>query len=180
MKTVYKVYMGFLLMVGLASLTACGVPIVSGAHFTDDWEPARQTTFAWADERDRTFGDSRLDGNEFFHAKLHETVDWELALRGIRYRETDPDLLVHHHLSLSDHVFESEVVDEAGAVTTESDVYEGGSLVVHIVDARSGEDVWVGWGEANVEPAFASPAAMENWVHDLVGHMFKDWPAPAR
>ena len=49
-----------------------------------------------------------------------------------------------------------------------------------IVDARSGEDVWVGWGEANVEPAFASPAAMERWVYDLVGHMFKDWPVQPR
>jgi hypothetical protein len=177
---VMKAYQGFLLVVGVAALSACGVPIRYGAHFSDTWAPDRQTTFAWRDEADRTMGDSRLAGNRFFHQKLHEAVEWELSLRGIRYDENDPDLVIHHHLSLADHVYESEVVDDSGATVTETGVYEGGSLVLHMVDARTHEDVWVAWGEANVEPAFRSPASMESWVYDLVGHMFGEWPVNAR
>jgi len=170
-----------LLMVALLpALTGCGVPIASGAHFSPGWEQGRTATFAWRDARDRIVGDSRLEGNEFFHQRLHEAVGWELSLRGIRYSETDPDLLIHHHLSLSDHVMESEVIDDAGEASTETYVYEGGSLVVHIVDARTGDDVWVAWGEANVEPAFQSPDAMRSWVYDMVGHMFDDWSVPPR
>jgi hypothetical protein len=167
-------------MVGVAVLSACGVPIQSGAHFTQNWAPDRQTTFAWEDEEDRTVGDQRLDGNRFFHQKLHEAVEWELSLRGIRYSESDPDLTIHHHLSLSDHMLESEVVDDSGTTVTETEVYEGGSLVLHIVDSRSGDDVWVAWGQANVEPAFVSPDAMEGWVYDLVGSMFEEWPLQER
>lgn len=169
-----------LMVVAVSALTACGIPIQSGANFSPSWEPARQATFAWRDERDRIQGDSRLDGNEFFHQRLHEAVGWELSLRGIRYSETDPDLLIHHHLSLSDHVMEYEVIDDAAVSSSETYVYEGGSLVVHIVDARTEDDAWVAWGQANVEPAFNSPDSMRRWVYDLVGHMFEDWPTAPR
>ena len=169
-----------LLVVALSALTACGVPIQSGANFASGWDPGRPYSFAWRDARDRIVGDSRLEGNEVFHQSLHEAVGWELSLRGMRYTETDPDLLIHHHLSLSDHVMESEVIDEAGVSSMETYVYEGGSLVVHIVNARTGDDVWVAWGEASVEPAFRSPDAMRGWVYNIVGRMFEDWPVPPR
>jgi len=175
-----RLHRGLLLLAALPLLTACGVPITSSAHFAPGWEPGRTATFAWRDARDRIVGDSRLEGNEFFHQRLHEAVAWELSLRGMRYTETDPDLLIHHHLSLSDHVMESEVIDEAGLSSTETYVYEDGSLVVHIVNAGTEDDVWVAWGAANVEPAFASPDAMRRWVYDMVGHMFDDWPIPPR
>ena len=161
-------------------LTACGVPIQSGAHFETGWEPGTLTTFAWNDEADRTEGDPRLQDNAFFHAQLHEVVEWELNLRGIRYSDSNPALLIHHHLSLADHVMEREVVDEAGVTSVETFAYEGGSVVIHIVDARTSEDVWVAWAQANIEPALTSPGAMRSWVYNLVGEMFEDWPVPSR
>jgi hypothetical protein len=160
-------------------LAACGVPIQSGAHFSSGWQPAR-ATFAWNDEADHTQGDVRLEDNAFFHARLHEAVEWELNLRGIRYSEANPGLLIHHHFSLADHELEREVIDEAGIRETEVEVYEGGSVVVHIVDARSGDDLWVAWAQANIEPALASPDAMRGWVYGLVGEMFERWNVPER
>lgn len=162
-----------------ATLAGCGVPIQSGAHFAGGWEPAR-TTFAWDDAADHTQGDARLEDNAFFHRQLHEAVEWELNLRGIRYSESAPALLIHHHLSLADHQVEREFFDEAGVRTVETELFEGGSLVLHIVDARTHEDVWVAWAQANVEPAFASPAAMRTWVYRLVGEMFDGWAVPPR
>jgi hypothetical protein len=161
-------------------LAACGVPIQSGAHFASGWRPAERTTFAWNDEADHTQGDVRLEDNAFFHARLHEAVEWELNLRGIRQSETAPTLLIHHHLSLADHELEREVVDESGVPSTETEIYEGASVVLHIVDARTGEDRWVAWAQANVEPALANPESMRKWVYGLVGEMFDDWAVPAR
>jgi len=175
-----RAHMRFRFLAALPLLAACAIPIESGANFSANWEPDRTATFAWRDTQDRIVGDSRLEGNEFFHQRLHEAVGWELSLRGLRYSETNPDLLIHHHLSLSDHVMESEMTDEVGNSRTESYVYEGGWLVVHIVDARTDEDVWVAWAQGNVEPAFRSPDAMRSWVYDMVGHMFDDWPVPPR
>ena len=170
----------FALMLAIPMLTACSIPIRSAAHVAPSFEPARQATYAWRDTLDRVQGDSRLEGNEYFHERLHEAVGWELSLRGFRYDDADPDLFIHHHLSLADHFMESEIIDEAGMSTTETYTYEGAGLVVHIVDARTGEDMWVAWAEASVEPAFRSPDAMSRWVYDLVGDMFKDWPVPPR
>ena len=73
------------------------------------------------------------------------------------------------------------VGDSRLASTIETDVYEGGSLVLHIVDDRTDGNVWVAWGEANVEPAFISPDDMRRWVYRLVGELFEDWPrSPGR
>ena len=52
--------------------------------------------------------------------------------------------------------------------------------MVHIVDARTGEDQWVGWAQASVESALTGPDAMRAWVYDLVGAMFQNWPVPPR
>jgi hypothetical protein len=172
--------MGSVLLTVTAALTGCGVPVQSGAHFTSGWELPDRTTFAWNDEADRTQGDVRLEDNALFHATLHEAVEWELNLRGISHSESSPALLIHHHFSLADHELEREVIDEAGYESSETVVYEGGSIVLHLVDARTGDDAWVAWAQANVEPALASPATMRSWVYDLVGEMFESWPMPPR
>lgn len=172
---------------GLAMvLASCGVPIQSGAHFTQGWDPVSRGwsptepgTFAWHDEEDMTIGDARLRDNRFFHDRLHEAVEWELSLRGLRYDEAAP-LHIHHHFTLADHEMEREVVDEAGATSFETEVYEGGSVVLHVSDTRTGEDVWVAWAQANIEPAFIGPDAMRSWVYDIVAAMFSDWPVPSR
>lgn len=170
----------FSLLFALPLLAGCGIPIASGTYFSPGFEPATPTTYAWRDALDHVQGDSRLEGNEYFHERLHESVGWELSLRGFRYSEENPQLLIHHHLSLADQDIETEVLDEAGVPQTERYSFESGGLVVHIVDARTGDDVWVGWAEASVEPAFRSPDAMSDWVYDLVGKMFEAWPKPAR
>jgi len=158
------------------SVAGCGVPVQSGAHFASTFEPGRRATFDWDDEADHTQGDARLSENSFFHARLHEAVEWELNVRGIRRAESNPELVIHHHLSLSDHEMEREVVDDSGMRSQETVIYEGASVVLHIVDARTGQDRWVAWAQANVEPALVSPDAMRKWVYSLVGKMFTSWP----
>lgn len=173
-------YRRLLLLAAFPLITACAIPISSGSTFESGWGPDRVATFGWRDSLDRIQGDSRLEGNEFFHRRLHDAVAWELSLRGMRYSESQPDLLIHHHLSLADHELESELIDEMGVAYTDSYIYENGTLVIHIVDADSGEDVWVAWGSGNVEPAFNNPDAMRRWVYNMVGHMFDDWPVAQR
>lgn len=101
-------------------------------------------------------------------------------MRGIRYSESDAALLVHHHMSLAEHEMEFEVVDDADLVGFESTLFEGGSVVIHMEDVSTGEDVWFAWADANIEPGFESPGAMRNWVYKLVGNMFDAWAVPTR
>jgi hypothetical protein len=169
-------------MAVLASVvTACGVPIQSGTYRSPSAQLDRGLTFAWNEESDRETGDSRLEGNRFFEERLHEAIEWELALRGIHPAEGGaPDLRIHHHLTLEDHDYAADVVDESGVSSTEVYTIEEGNVVVHLVDADSGETLWIGWGQANVEPALTSPANMSDWVYALVREIFDDWAVPGR
>ena len=163
-----------------SALAGCGVTVQSGAFFSDGWDPGRLTTFSWHDDMEHISGDQRLVDNTFFHTRLREAVEWELNLRGIRYNESDASPLVHHHMALGEHELELEILSDPDLVDSESVLYEGGSVVIHIEDVRTEEDVWFAWADANIEPAFNSPGAMRNWVYKLVGNMFKDWAVSPR
>jgi hypothetical protein len=137
-------------------------------------------TFSWNQDRDLVIGDPRLANNQFFEDRLHDAVEWELSLRGFRRVDESPDLLIHHHLSLADHEMVQEIIDQSGASSTEVYSFEEGTVVVHIVDTRAGGAFWVGMAQANIEPALAGPDAMRDWVYDVVGLMFNEWPMPTR
>lgn len=168
-----------LLVLPLA-LAACGVPIMSGSQFASGADPSEPLTFAFNQSRDMAAGDPRLQNNQFFEDRLHEAIEWELGLRGIRHVEDSPDILVHHHLTLSDHDMVDQIIDEQGMSRTEVYSFEEANVVVHLVDAETGGNFWVGWAQANVEPALRGPDAMRGWVYDLVERIFANWTVPGR
>jgi hypothetical protein len=176
-----RVPIQFLFAAGFAlTVASCGVPIQSAGSFARGVTVDQYSTFSWNQEADITIGDPRLENNRIFEDRLHEAIEWELSLRGIRQSESSPDLLVHHHLTLADHDLVDEVIDESGYERTEVFTYEEGTIVVHVVDARTQGNVWLGWTQANVEPALAGPESMQRWVYDAVREMFEDWPVPER
>ena len=156
--------------------SACGVSVHSGATFSEGVQLSPPVSYVWDAEWDRVRGDSRLEGNQFFVDRLREAVGWELSLRNVRATTEDPDLLIHHHLTLRDHVMVEETIDEEGYVREEVYAYQQGTIVVHIVDARTNDDVWVGWAQADVGPAMRGPDQMRRWVYRMVAHMFESWP----
>jgi hypothetical protein len=163
----------------LPALTSCGLAIQSAATAPPDASVAGGSTFGWHQEADRVTGDPRLEGNQFFENSLHEAVEWELSLRGIRYDESSPAVLVHHHLSLADHEMGAEVTDEFGNRATQLYTYEEGSVVVHL-HYPDGRAVWIGSAWADIEPALSGPESMRKWVYSLVREMFASWPVPER
>ena len=168
------------LLVPLISvLASCGLPMQYGATASPAMGGGNALTFAWHQESDIVVGDSRLAGNEFFEDCLHEAVAWELSMRGVRYDESSPTLMVHHHLSLADHEMETELVDESGSKVTEVYSYDEGSVAVHI-HYPDGRTLWVGWAQADIGPAIEGPESMRKWVYAIVHSMFKNWPVPTR
>jgi hypothetical protein len=83
---------------------------------------------------------------------------------------------VHHHLSLEDHEWVQERSDPSGESTSEVYTSEQGTVVVHLVDAKSGETVWLSWGQADIEVALRSPENMRRWVYELTAKIFQRWP----
>ena len=146
----------------IPALAACGVPVRTGTYSPPGSQAAPGTTFAWNEQRDRVVGDPRLENNQFFEDRLHEAIEWELALRGIRHDESSPDLMVHHHLTLADHEFVQEMYDEAGNPMSEVYEYEGGTVVVHLVNATTNATAGTGNWDIYINPAASgtnTPAA---------------------
>lgn len=158
-------------------VAACGPSITSGSHMPTPIDVTGRPTFRWNDGSNVVAGDPRLEGNPFFEERLYEAVAWHLALRGVRpLVDGAPAFLVHHHLTLDQHVYIEEIMDDAGVSRVEQYPYERGSVTVHMLDAATGSTVWVGWAEANIEPALKSPEAMRRWVDEVVAAMFEKWP----
>jgi hypothetical protein len=164
----------------LPLLTSCGVPIRYAGGFAPGAEVVPPLSFSWNQDADRSGGDPRLENNQFFEERLHEAIEWELSMRGIRSTDAPPDLLIHHHLSLVDHEMVEEIIEASGESRTELYSYEEATVMVHVVDARTGRDLWVGWAQGNVEPALRGPEAMRAWVYEVVSRIFRSWPVIER
>jgi hypothetical protein len=164
----------------LPVLASCGLVIRYASSASPAISADSGTTFAWNQEEDRIYGDPRLRNNRFFEDRLHEAIEWELSLRGIHHDESSPDLLVHHHLSLEDHAMLRQVTDDEGNTVVQAETYEAGTVMVHILDAKTRNNVWVAWAQADIVQALRGPENMRRWVYQLAGQMFKRWPIPER
>lgn len=171
---------GWLVMTAAVALVAasCSVPMRGGGYFEPDANIDRYGSFTFEQHMDTPSRDSRLADNRFFEDRLHEAIERELSWRGIHLDESDPDILVHHHTSVADHAMVTEAVDEEGLPYEEVHEYEEGTVLVHLVDADTGENLWLGWAQADVAPAFRSPAAMTGWIDELLEQMFEGWLGP--
>jgi len=168
---------GAVTLLAMLPIAACGGAIRSGGTPAPGPDFGART-FAWANPDEFIVGDARLRDSRFFESRLHEAVEWELSVRGIRYDASSPGLLVHHHLALAGHPLAEEAGGGSGAARSDVPPYEDATLVVHLVDAETGGDVWVGWAQAGIEEALRSPEDMRRWVYRLVHRMFEDWEPP--
>ncbi|MDX1568620.1 MAG: DUF4136 domain-containing protein [Longimicrobiales bacterium] len=169
----------FLMTAAVALVAAsCSVPMRGGGYFEPDANIDRYSSFAFDEHMDTPSRDSRLANNRFFEERLHEAIERELSWRGIHLDESDPGIVVHHHTSVADHVMVTEAVGEEGVPYEDVYEYEEGTVLVHLVDADTGENLWLGWAQADVAPAFQSPAAMTEWIDELLAQMFEGWPGP--
>ena len=164
------------------STTACGIATTSGTDSKPGLDSGVYSSFGW----DRTAvprrGDLRLDHNPFFEDRLSEAVERELSTRGIRRDEASPELLVHYHVSVTDHVEGSEGNPEFGRPTSEygggTEVlrHEQGTFVLHFVDAETNEDLWFGWVVGDIGPVLTNSEQMREWVDAAVALILEDFP----
>jgi hypothetical protein len=164
------------------STTACGHATTAGTDYEPSLNFGFYDTFAWNEAAILRTRDARLDDNPFFEDRLFEAVERELATRGIRHEESAPELLLHYHLSVADHidVFEAKPRwdDPTPKYTPGREVvqYEQGTVVLHFVDPATGETLWIGWGQGDINAALTESIKMREWVDDVVALMFEDFP----
>lgn len=169
--------------IGLAlSTTVCGIAMRAGADFDPDLDLGRYRTFAMDEEAISESGDARLADNPFFQARLVRAIERELSTRGIGRDESSPEMMVHYHLTVEDHIEVFEADPQSGLPASEYGVgtnvrqYEEGTFVVHFEDPATHQYVWVGWAQGDIERALTGPETMREWVDEAVAMMFEHLP----
>lgn len=174
-------------LVAALAAGACGTALRAGATAAPDTDFTRYATFAWDDADDFPTGDPRLDNNALFVHRLHLAIEAQLAARGIRRVEEDPDLVVHHHLAVRDRVEVFEVDRRRGyedpsghGPGTGVYQYEEGTFLVDIADAETLTMVWRGWAQTDIEAGLSDPQRLVELTDAAVARMFESFPRPVQ
>jgi hypothetical protein len=135
-------------------------------------------TYAWSPAAHGPTGDPRLDDNRFFHERVRADVEKGLAGRGYEQATTgEPDLIVHYHASVTQEI-DVAVVDAPYCEMNDCRpyVYEAGTLLLDLVDARTTRLVWRGWAEGSIEGAIDDQRYLEERIDDAVTRILVQLP----
>jgi len=163
--------------VTMALIVAACAPITVTSFTERGVQINAYRTFAW-DRMDTSVpGEPRLDNNTMFHEYLRHAIERQLVSRGYEPTLIQPDVLVHYHASARQKIYTSgeqrtaERCQDCGV-----EVYDEGTLLVDLTDARTGALVWRGMAESNLAGVINDQARMEQTIERTVERMFGRLP----
>ena len=159
-----------------ALLVACA-PITVTSFTERGVNVAAYRTFAWDRIDTSVPGDARLDNNTMFHEYVRQAVDRQLVSRGYEPAALQPDVLVHYHASTRQKIYtrgDQRTAEPCRDCTIE--VYDEGTLLVDLTDARTGALVWRGVAESGLAGVVNDQARMEETVERIVERIFVKLP----
>jgi hypothetical protein len=168
----------------IACLTAasCATTMSVSSHVERGLDFSRYSTFDWGPADALPTGDPRLDRNPFFKDQVQGAVEKQLAIRGIELSTGGtPDLLIHYHANIMNRIDVNRVDRTYGYCTggdcpPETIVYEAGTLVLDIVDARTNKLLWRGWAQNSVEDLLDDQDRMASMIRQAVARMLERLP----
>jgi hypothetical protein len=168
----------------LASIALAGAscaPLRVESYAPPDIDVAAYRTYAWDQGATLRTGDPRLDNNPFFAERMRAAVDRELTRRGFEPASGAPDLLVHYHASVSQEIDMEGLDLQLGPCDDcEPHVYQAGTLLVDLVDARTTDLAWRGWAEGILDGVIDNQDVLERRVDDTVARILAEVPSPRR
>ena len=164
------------------TLTACATMNVS-SHVLKGADFAQYRTFDWGPADALPTGDPRLDRDPFFLDHLQGAVEKGFAGKGFeRVSGVTPDLQIHYHASISRRIDINQLDSErgycyGGDCQIRTVEVEAGTLVVDVVDARTGRLVWRGWAQHSVRDMLNDRDTMERKINEAVTRMLEQLPS---
>lgn len=156
------------------ALGGCAMQVRSYAPLGASLQPYR--TYDWGPLDASSTGDPRLDGNEFFQARMRTAVDAQLAGRGFE-KAASPDLRLHYHASVTQEITISGGERRNGVCEDcQPEVYDAGTLMIDLVDARTGRLVWRGWAQSSFEGVIDDQRSLERRVDEAVAQIMRKLP----
>lgn len=161
----------------VAALLVTCAPITVTSFTERGVNVATYRTFGW-DRIDASVpGDARLDNNTMFHEYVRQAIDRQLISRGYEPATVQPDVLVHYHASTRQRIYTSgEQRTAEPCQDCAVEVYDEGTLLVDLSDARTGKLVWRGVAESGLAGVVNDQARMEETVERVVERIFARLP----
>ena len=145
---------------------AAGCALKEVSSFTARGVDIRQyQTYRWADGDQPATGDSRLDNNQLFRAQVQRAIDRELAAHRFQQDASGAaDLIVRYHAQAAQRLETTDRDWNGARQGSEPSLYEAGTLVIDLVDARTSTLVWRGWAQGSIDGAIDD----QTWLDELV------------
>ena len=163
-------------LVSVLTLTGCAATSVN-SYLASNADVSRYHTYDWAAADRFETGDPRLDNNPFFQERVEQAVEVQLAARGFERVKSSPELVLHYHANIQQRVNANHADEKYGYCTECTPyVYDAGTLVIDLVDARTQKLVWRGWAEGSVDGAIDNQQAMEARIDRAVARILTKLP----
>lgn len=163
------------LTLGAAVLATACATMRTGSYVAGATDFSHFHTYAWAPADALPIGDPRLDNNPIFRDDLEGAVD--RTLRGHHLLlvppSATPDLLIHFHGSVRQRIVPTDTDRQLGyRVGGEPPtVYDEGTLVLDLIDARTDHLVWRGWAVDTLDGIIGSQDRMKRTIDHAVTKM---------
>ena len=163
--------------IAMAAIAAACAPITVTSFTERGADVARYRTFAWDRTDTSVPGDPRLENNEMFHRYLRDAIDRGLVSRGYEPTMLEPDVLVHYHASARQKICTSgERRTAERCLDCSVQVYDEGTLLIDLTDARTGALVWRGTAESGLAGVVNNQSRMEETIERVVARILVNLP----
>jgi hypothetical protein len=150
------------------------------SYVARDTDLAVYRTYNWAPSDRLATGDPRLDNNPFFRRALQASVDRRLTAKRLERRETGhADLEVRYHARVSQQVDPGTYDKEFGpcdAAECEPFVFDEGTIMIDLVDARTQRLVWRGWTKERIDGVIDNQDRLEERIDKAVFRIIEQFP----
>lgn len=148
-----------------------------------DFTPYKTWSFGRQGEYVKT-GDAILDDPGFRQSVANHTTN-EMTKLGYTYVTSAPDLLLMYHVIIQDRYDEVKAneayngYDMAWANVSSDDVWKEGSILLFVIDAKTGQQVWGSTATAEIDKQ-ADFEKRKQRFNEVVTRMLADFPKHAQ
>jgi hypothetical protein len=168
-----------LIVVGVSALALAACATTNVRSFVvRGIDVGQYRTYSWGPAGEHATGDPRLDNNQFFQERIQAAVERHLNARGFEKTAAEAsDLFIRYHASV-EQLVNPNGLDRpyASCDGCEPYVYDAGTIVIDLVDARTHRLVWRGWAEGGIDGVVDDQTWMEKRVDDTVARIMERLP----
>lgn len=141
-------------LVAVACLPGCA-PLRVNAYAVPTTDMRSFRTYAWDTAELESTGDPRLDHNRFFKDRVQQAVDMQMRFRGyVKVAGGTPDMTLHIHARVQQQIDSAQLDSASGSCSRDECrpyIYDEGTLLIDIVNARTNSLIWRGWAERSLD-----------------------------